>query len=114
MLKYMYQALLNYFNMEVKPGRGGPGCELEKSLPDFVGSTVVPGKYKCSLSSLSEKELCLAHGPVASINHQILGPVRGVASDNLELFNSKSSSFLGPIISWGPMKGDWMIESPLI
>ena len=81
MLKYMYQALLIYFNMEVKPGRGGPGCELEKSLPDFAGSTVVPGKYKCSLSSLSEKELCLAHGPVASINHQILGPVRGVASD---------------------------------
>lgn len=30
---YMYQALLIYFNMEVKPGRGGPGCELEKSLP---------------------------------------------------------------------------------
>lgn len=44
MLKYMYQALLIYFNMEVKPGRRGPGCELEKSLPDFAGSTVVPGK----------------------------------------------------------------------
>ena len=34
--------------------------------------------------------------------------------DNLELFNSNSSSFLCPIISWGPMKGDWMIENPLI
>ena len=81
MLKYMYQALLIYFSMEVKPGRRGPGCELEKSLPDFAGSTVVPGKWKFYNSSLSEKELCPAPGSVASINHQILGSVRGVASD---------------------------------